>query len=247
MHAKHLTALTALGLTVSSVWGSCPYSRQVASVSDSSLPPNGHTAIRSPAGRDKKGVFYMNRIGPGTSELYLSNADGTNERPLLANPDFEYHASFSPDGQWIIFTTERNGDGNSDIYRVRTNGSDLEEVIATPSLEDSAVISPDGKKVAYVSTANGYKANVWVLDLETNKRWNLTDTSITAANDSLPNGYFRPAWSPDGEWIAFSSDRNSGWYGHGDPVFLGVSGWEHTQELSIYAIRPNGTDRKSVV
>lgn len=189
----------------------------------------------------------MNRIAPGTSELYVANADGTDERPLLSNPIYEYHPTFSPDGEWITFTGERNGDGNSDIYRVRTDGSDLEELVATSSVEDGVVMSPNGKQIAYISTANGYKANIWVMDLESGKKWNLTDTASTAANNSLPNGYFRPSWSPDGQWIAFSSDRNSGWYGHGDPILRGVTGWEHTQELSIYAIRPDGSDFLRVV
>lgn len=56
----------------------------------------------------------MNRIAPGTSELYIANADGSDERKLLGNEStYDYHALFSPDGKWITFTTERNGDGNS--------------------------------------------------------------------------------------------------------------------------------------
>jgi Tol biopolymer transport system component len=195
----------------------------------------------------KKGVFMMNRIAPGGSKLYIANADGTNERSLLSDPVFEYHASFSPDGQWITFTSERNGDGNSDVYRVRTNGSSLEKLVATPSVEDSFVLSPNGSLGAFVSTKNNLRANIWIMDMKTGAQWNVTDTLNTASNSSLMNGYFRPAWSPDGEWLAFSSDRNTQFSGHGVPTYLGLTGWETTQELSIYVIRPNGSDFRKII
>ncbi|KAL1623258.1 hypothetical protein SLS56_008363 [Neofusicoccum ribis] len=180
----------------------------------------------------------MNRIGPSTSELYIADSDGTNERLLLSNSSsFEYHASFSPDGDWVTFTTERNGDGNSDIYRCRADGTGLEKLVATSSFEDAVALSPDGSKIAYVSTANGYKANLWVMDLATGEQRNLSNTDAVKGAEGLPDGYFRPAWSPDGEWLAFASDRNTPWVGHGNGT-----GWEHTQELSIYVIRPDGTD-----
>ncbi|OJD31026.1 tat pathway signal sequence domain-containing protein [Diplodia corticola] len=195
-----------------------------------------HSARGLPAA-GKKGVLFMNRIAPSTSELYVANADGTDERKLLGNSSaYDYHAAFSPDGEWITFTTERNGDGNSDIYRCRPDGSGLQKVIATPSLEDAAALSPDGTKLAYVSTANGYRANVWVLDLATGASYNLTNTPAVAGDPALPDGHFRPAWSPDGEWLAFASDRNTAWRGHGNGT-----GWEHTQELSVYVIRANDT------
>lgn len=60
----------------------------------------------TPPADGKEGVFFMNRIAPSISELYIANADGTNETLLLGNSSsFDYHAQWSPDGQWIIFTS----------------------------------------------------------------------------------------------------------------------------------------------
>lgn len=102
------------------------------------------------------------------------------------------------DGEWIVFTTERNGDGNSDIYRVHPDGTGLEALVTTSATEDAGALSPDGTKLAFVSTAEGFKANIWVKDLVTGELINLTGTSAVAGDPSSPDGYFQPAWSPDG-------------------------------------------------
>src|SRR5206468_4371136 len=73
-----------------------------------------------------KQTLLMNRLGPSQMTLYIANGDGSGERPLLASSSFDYNASLSPDGHWIVFTSERAGSGQADIYRVRPDGSGLE-------------------------------------------------------------------------------------------------------------------------
>lgn len=220
----------------------CPYAN-LADTQDfdaKNNPPSGAMVPRAVPG--KKGVMLMNRINPSSSELYIANADGSKERSLLGDDSvFEYHASFSPDGESVIFTTERNGDGNSDVYMVNIDGGGLRPVATTPSVEDAAVISPNGKFVAYASTAGVYTSNIWLMNLETGVTRNLTNQTGVTGKPESPNGFFAPAWSPDGEWIVFSSDQNTAWTGHDDG-----SGWEHTQELALYAITPEGTGFRKV-
>lgn len=184
---------------------------------------------------EKKGILLLNRIGPKSLELYTAGADGRGERKLLQKSVFDYNGSYSPDGRWVVFTSERNGLGNSDLFRARADGTDIQPLVTGPSVDDAAVVSPDGSRLAFVSDRDGYRANIWVLDLKTGRRRNLSGGGDVQGDQSLPDGFFRPSWSPDGEWLAFSSDRNTDWRGHDDGA-----GWEHTQELSVYLIRADG-------
>ncbi|TVY81953.1 Protein TolB [Lachnellula suecica] len=254
-------SLFLFGLAAES--SSCPYAERKAK--RNACPATSqdrearHVQSRaSPPAPGKKGVFFHNRIAPGASSLYIANADGTNERLLLGNN------TWSPDGEvrlisplfsqiveaallressnhWLVFTSERNGDGNSDIWRVRSDGSGLEEVAAIPAVETAGSMSPNGSLVAYSGTLNNGKSNIWITNLTTGASWNVTNSTEVAGNSSLPDGHFRPAWSPDGEFIVFSSDKDTLWRGHN-----GSSGWEHTQETSIYTIRPDGTGYRKV-
>src|SRR5262245_9799728 len=166
----------------------------------------GQTRAQTATGN--RGIMLLNRIGPSTSELYVANADGSGERKFLQNSIFEYHASYSPDGKWVIFTSERNGLGQSDVFRARPDGTDIQSLITGPAVDDAAVMSPNGSRAAFVSTRDGYRANIWTLDLNTKNLLNLTGGADVQGDPSGPDGFFRPSWSPDSQWLAFSSDRN---------------------------------------
>ena len=209
---------------------------------DRVAPPDRATSvapIAAPAG--KKGVMLMNRIAPAVSQLYISDSDGGNERLLLRDSRYEYNANTSAEGEWVTFTSERNADGKSDIFRARIDGSDIEALVEGPSMDDAGELSPDGRTLAFVSTREGYRANIWTLDLPSGSLRQLTGCKDVVGTVGNPDCYFRPTWSPDGQWIAFSSDRNTTWRGHSDG-----HGWEHTQELSIYIIRPDGSGLRKV-
>lgn len=159
-------------------------------------------------------------FSPLNTDVFLADSDGSHPRPLVVGPSSDYDASFSPDGAWVVFTSERSG--SADIYRIHPDGSGLQRLTDGPGYDDQGALSPDGRWLAFVSSRSG-QADIWLLDLGTRRLHNLT---------SHAGGDFRPAWSPDGSWLAFSSDRDSK---------RPRSGFATLQSTEIYLIHPDGT------
>jgi Tol biopolymer transport system component len=171
--------------------------------------------------------LLINRLGPTQASLFISNADGSGER-VLVQGSLDYNPSWSPKGDWIVFTSERAG--SADLFRIHPDGLGLEQLTNDPAFDDQGAFSPDEKRVVFVSTRAGGRANLWILNIATSKV-----TRLTTGN----GGDFRPSWSPDGKWIAFSSDRDSNF-----PPAKGR--WERLQLADIYVVRPDGSGLRRI-
>ena len=156
--------------------------------------------------------------------LYVSGADGSGEHALLPPGTFDYNPSWSPKGDWIAFTSERNG--SADLYRVHPDGKGLERLTADPAYEDQAAFSPGRKADRLCFDARGRICQ----SLGPGPRHAKSARPLTSGR----GGDFRPAWSPDGKWIAFSSDRDSNL-----PDAKGR--WERLHIAGIYIVHPDGS------
>ena len=142
-------------------------------------------------------------FAPGRLDIYLFEGARKTPRRLTNHPALDYDAAVSPDGRWLIFCSERRGNPDLYVLDLEHETSEPQLLIDSDALEDQAAFSPDGNSIAFVSTVSG-NAEIFVLPFAPRKTATMREAR-NVTNDS--GGDFRPAFSPDGKTLAFSSDR----------------------------------------
>ena len=140
--------------------------------------------------RGQQIAFTSNR--DGNQEIYIMNADGTDQTNLTRNPADDGLPTWSPDGSRISFISDRTGE--LDIYLMNPDGSELLNLTNHSGNNTSPIWSPDGKQIAFISDRDGHE-EVYVMNIDGSKQTRLT-------ND--PNTKSEPSWSPDGKHISFT-------------------------------------------
>jgi len=113
------------------------------------------------------------------------NADGSNLRRLTFSGASDTEPFFTPDGQFIYFTSDRGG--SPQIYRMSASGGEPVRVTFEGDYNVSPRVSPDGKTLAYISRNSG-RFQVMVMDLESKQIQTLTDGQRDESPSFAPNG-----------------------------------------------------------
>lgn len=103
------------------------------------------------------------------SEVFVANADGSNEINISKNAAFDGWPMWSPDGRRIAFASNRVGPANvGQIFVINADGTGLKQVTQGPHGYAQPSWSPDGKRIyAYqnVETAEYEYGDVVVIDV----------------------------------------------------------------------------------
>lgn len=118
-------------------------------------------------------------------EIFVIDADGTNEIRLTNKPGGDGGPQISPDGTRIAFYG-RTESGNYEIFIMNADGSNIVNLTDDEMEDYSPSWSPDGKWIAYTK-GNSKNYDVWVINVETKIKYQLT---------TQPRRDESPFWQP---------------------------------------------------
>jgi Tol biopolymer transport system component len=189
----------------SSIVGVNPNSSQARTLL---TPPNANASFPSWMPDSHGFVYSGDSMGPPAILKTLSDTPGSAVtmvvgNTMAANPS---QPAVSPSGKWVAFSTQLR-----DVWNIAVVGIDGSRLTLLGEGSMPAW-SPDEKKISFSRVVSGNKQLFLLNPLTGGELVQITNEG----------GNFGPCFSPDGRWIAFSSNRAGG-------------------GGNIFAVRPDGT------
>ncbi len=131
----------------------------------------------------------------GRKEIYLADADGSNQQQLTHDNGISVGPRLSPDGRELVYTGYQSG--YADVYKIDLGSGARQRIIKFPGTNTGAVFSPDGRRLAVTLSKDG-QTEIYVTSADGGGAHRLTHT---------PGVKSCPTWSPDGDEIIYSAQE----------------------------------------
>lgn len=132
-------------------------------------------------------------------DIWRADLDGRQVRRITSTPAVESDPHFSPDGNWLAFTSNRSG--SDAVYMVSKEGGMPKRLTWNPAPAEVRGWTLDGKRVLYASTRESAPVSF-------NRLWTVSVDGGPSTKVSEQWG-FDGSYSPDGKRIAI--DKMSRW------------------------------------
>jgi len=154
------------------------------------------------------------------TQIWMAAVDGTGNYQLTFNEKSSTNPKWSPDGNWIAFTSNRK-DNKNNLYLLRANGGEAEQITDLKSSISDFEWSPDGNWIAYAMSdaktddedkndkgkndfrwvdENQKMARLYVIPVAKDANGKRDPKKLTSDNRNV-TGF---NWSPDGTRIVFN-------------------------------------------
>jgi dipeptidyl aminopeptidase/acylaminoacyl peptidase len=159
------------------------------------------------------------------TQIWLAEIASKKNTQLTYGDKTSTNPKWSPDGNWIAFTSNRRDNKNS-LYLLNVNGGEAEQLTDVKGNISDFAWSPDGRSIAYTLTdpkteeeekndkgRNDFRwvdenlkmSRLYVFALEKDANGKRESRKLTNNNYNVDSF----DWSPDGTQIAFSHSRSS--------------------------------------
>jgi Tol biopolymer transport system component len=118
---------------------------------------------------DYRGLLAQRIVRPGRMELWMMNADGSDQRQITSLGGANFGPSWTPDGRKIIFSSNYKNprSRNFELYLVNLDGTGLEQITNHQEFDGFPMFSPDGRRVVWASNRGNSKegdTNLFIAD-----------------------------------------------------------------------------------
>ena len=153
---------------------------------------------------DGKKIVFQN-LARTKFDIRVVNLDSKQMNWITNDFRINIRPSWSPSGRFIYFSSDRSGGINIWRAPVKADGTlngSLQQVTTGAGQDVEVAVSPDSKRLAYATLRQN--ADIWRLPVS--PQTGLTNGTPEAVISTTREDS-RGAWSPDGNMVAFNSDR----------------------------------------